>query len=73
MILLTLTCVSFSTSRGLEWMNLSVLLSFAHSSSGSAKSEIQMIDRLTGGHLVIERGGLDDSFMVLHGQNLHLR
>ena len=35
-------------SRGLEWFSLSTLLTFAHSSSGVAKSEIQMIDVRTG-------------------------
>eukprot|EP00795_Rhopilema_esculentum_P012339 gene12339-2990_t len=51
--------------KGLEWFNLSTLLTFAHSSSGVAKSEIQMIDIRTGQTSVLPNSrGLQESHVA---------
>jgi len=51
--------------KGMEWINLSIILSFAYSSSGSAKNEIQMIEICTGQTCVLPTSrGLQESFIA---------
>eukprot|EP00794_Sanderia_malayensis_P005451 gene5450-6133_t len=51
--------------KGIEWFNLSTLLSFAHSSSGTAKSEIQLVDIRTGQSWVLPTSrGLQESHVI---------